>query len=66
MDQPIPSYLLALAVGNVEFRSVGEHTGVYATPDLIDAAEYEFSEMEEYLLLQKHFMANIDGSDMIY
>ena len=50
MDQPIPSYLLALAVGDVEFRSVGEHTGVYATPDLIDAAEYEFSEMEELLI----------------
>lgn len=50
MDQPIPSYLLALAVGDVEFRSVGEHTGVYATPDLIDAAEYEFSEMEDLLI----------------
>ena len=50
MDQPIPSYLLALAVGDVEFRSVGEHTGVYAIPDLIDAAEYEFSEMEELLI----------------
>tara|TARA_B110000444_G_C18833773_1_gene594766 strand:+ start:132 stop:2015 length:1884 start_codon:yes stop_codon:yes gene_type:complete len=50
MNQPIPSYLLALAVGDVEFRAVGEHTGVYATPDLIDAAEYEFSEMEELLI----------------
>jgi leukotriene-A4 hydrolase len=50
MAQPIPSYLLALAVGNVEFRSVGEHTGVYATPDLIDAAEYEFGEMEQLLV----------------
>jgi leukotriene-A4 hydrolase len=50
MNQPIPSYLLALAVGDVEFRSVGEHTGVYATSDLIDAAEYEFSEMEEMLV----------------
>ena len=50
MDQPIPSYLLALAVGDVEFRSVGEHTGVYATPDLIDKAEYEFAEMEDLLV----------------
>ena len=50
MNQPIPSYLLALAVGDVEFRSVGEHTGVYATPDLIDAAEYEFAEMEQLLV----------------
>ena len=50
MDQPIPSYLLALAVGNVEFRSVGEHTGVYAVPELIDAAAYEFAEMEALLV----------------
>ncbi|MGB1384100.1 MAG: M1 family metallopeptidase [Flavobacteriales bacterium] len=50
MNQPIPSYLLALAVGDVEFRSVGEHTGVYATPDLIDDAEYEFAEMEDMLV----------------
>ncbi len=50
MNQPIPSYLLALAVGDVEFRSVGAHTGVYATPDLIDAAEYEFAEMEDMLV----------------
>ena len=50
MDQPIPSYLLALAVGNVEFRSVGAHTGVYAVPELIDAAAYEFAEMEELLV----------------
>ena len=50
MDQPIPSYLLALAVGDVEFRSVGEHTGVYATPDLIEAAAYEFAEMEDMLV----------------
>ena len=50
MEQPIPSYLLALAVGDVEFRSVGAHTGVYATSDLIDAAEYEFAEMEDMLV----------------
>jgi hypothetical protein len=50
MDQKIPSYLLALAVGNVEFRSVGAHTGVYAVPELIEAAAYEFAEMEDLLV----------------
>ena len=50
MDQPIPSYLMALAVGNVEFRAVGPHTGVYAVPELIDASEYEFGEMENLLV----------------
>lgn len=50
MSQPIPSYLLALAVGDVEFRSVGAHTGVYAVPELIEAAAAEFSEMEDLLV----------------
>lgn len=50
MNQPIPSYLLALAVGDVEFREVGPHTGVYAISDLIDAAAYEFAEMENLLV----------------
>ena len=50
MEQPIPAYLLALAVGEVEYRSVGDRCAVYATPDLIDKAAYEFAEMEQLLL----------------
>lgn len=50
MNSPIPSYLMALAVGNVEFRSLGERTGVYAVPSLIEKASWEFAEMESLLL----------------
>lgn len=50
MEQPIPSYLMALAAGNVEFRPIGERCGVYAVPELIDAAEYEFAETEDMLI----------------
>ena len=35
MPQPIPSYLLALAVGDLEFRPLGPQTGVYAEPALV-------------------------------
>lgn len=49
MDKPIPSYLMALAVGDVEFRTIGERTGVYAIPSLIDAAEKEFEDMQTML-----------------
>ncbi|MFZ4785437.1 MAG: M1 family aminopeptidase/hydrolase, partial [Flavobacteriales bacterium] len=49
MDKPIPSYLLALAVGDVEFQSIGDRTGVYATPNVIDAAAYEFEDMQKML-----------------
>ena len=50
MEQPIPAYLLALAAGQVEYRDVGERCAVYAVPELIDAAAYEFGEMEQLLL----------------
>lgn len=50
MAQPIPAYLLALAVGQVEYRSVGERCAVYAVPELIEDAAYEFAEMEQLLL----------------
>ena len=35
MTQPIPSYLLALAVGDLEFRPLGERAGVYAEPAMV-------------------------------
>lgn len=47
MPQPIPAYLLALAVGDLEFRSMGPRTGVYAEPSVVEAAADEFAETEE-------------------
>ncbi|MFM7105774.1 MAG: aminopeptidase, partial [Flavobacteriales bacterium] len=38
MPQPIPAYLMALAVGDIAFKSTGPRTGVYAIPETIDAA----------------------------
>src|SRR5690606_20067972 len=35
MEIPIPAYLLALAVGDFEFRPLGNRTGVYAEPGMI-------------------------------
>ena len=49
MEQPIPSYLLALAVGDLKFAEIGKRTGVYAEPDVINSAVYELSEMEDML-----------------
>lgn len=50
MNQPIPAYLMALAVGDLVFEPVGERTGVYAEPEMIDEAAYEFAEMEDMLI----------------
>ena len=46
MPQKIPSYLVALGVGDLEFRSLGPRTGIYAEPSLIAKAEYEFADTE--------------------
>lgn len=43
MPQPIAPYLVALAVGDVEYRAIDHRTGVYAEPGMIDAASWEFA-----------------------
>jgi aminopeptidase N len=49
MTKPVPAYLIALAAGNLTFKSVGQNTGVYAEPETIDFAAEEFSDMENML-----------------
>jgi leukotriene A-4 hydrolase/aminopeptidase len=49
MDKPIPSYLIALAVGDLAFRPTGPRTGVWAEPPVVDKAANEFSDMENML-----------------
>ncbi len=49
MPQPIPPYLIALAVGELEFKAMGERTGVYAEQEILDAATAEFADTEAML-----------------
>lgn len=49
MDQPIPSYLMALVVGNFDFVKIGERTGVYAESEILEDCAYEFAGMEKML-----------------
>jgi aminopeptidase N len=49
MPQPIPSYLLALAVGDLDFRVIGPRTGVWAEPGKVAAAAQEFEDAEAML-----------------
>ncbi len=49
MPQPIPAYLLAIAVGNLYFAPLGEDTGVYTEPELLDASAYEFANTQDML-----------------
>jgi aminopeptidase N len=46
MPQPIPAYLLAIAAGNLYFAEIGEDTGVYAEPELLEASAFEFADTQ--------------------
>lgn len=49
MPQPIPAYLLALSVGYVDFVPLGDRSGVYAEPSVLDGAAYEFADLEKMI-----------------
>ena len=50
MKQAIPPYLIALAAGDLEFRAVGERSGVYAEPGMIDRSAKELEDMESMII----------------
>jgi leukotriene-A4 hydrolase len=47
MSEPIPSYLIALAVGDLAFKSMGKRTGVYAERPVAERAAAEFIDTEK-------------------
>lgn len=51
MEQPIPPYLFAFAVGEIGYREVGPRTRVYAesVPSVLDAAAREFAGTEDMI-----------------
>jgi leukotriene A-4 hydrolase/aminopeptidase len=49
MKQPIASYLLALAVGDVSFKPISNRSGIYAEPSLVDTAAWEFADLEKMI-----------------
>jgi hypothetical protein len=46
MQQSIPSYLMALAIGELEFRPLGPRSGVYAEPSVVEQAAWELADTE--------------------
>jgi leukotriene-A4 hydrolase len=49
MDLPVPSYLVALAVGRLEFAELGPRTGVWAEPSVLVGARSELGDLERML-----------------
>ena len=46
MAQPIPAYLMALAVGDLAFAPLSGRTGIYAEPATLPTATHEFADLE--------------------
>jgi leukotriene-A4 hydrolase len=49
MPQAIPSYLLAIAAGDLVFKPLGERAGVWTEPQTIDKAVAEFADTEKMI-----------------
>jgi aminopeptidase N len=47
MPNPIPSYLMAIAIGDLDFRSLGKRKGVYAEPSVLPKAAKELEDTEK-------------------
>lgn len=45
MKKPIPAYLIALAVGNLDFKKIDKRTGIYAEPEVLNKAVFEFADL---------------------
>jgi aminopeptidase N len=49
MKQPIPSYLIAFAIGDLAFRPLSDRTGVWTEPSRLDAAAAELEDLPKML-----------------
>ena len=47
--RPIPSYLMALAVGDLQFKALSKNTGVYAAPNQVEKCANEFIDLPKML-----------------
>ena len=49
MPQPIPSYLMAIAAGDLVFKPISARSGVWAEPAMVDKATKEFEDTEKMI-----------------
>ena len=49
MPQAIPAYLIAIGVGDLEFKAMSEQTGIYAEHYILDRAVAEFDDTQKMI-----------------
>lgn len=67
MEQPVPPYLFAFAVGELDNREVGPRTRVYAeaVPHVLDSAGREFAGSEDMIREGERFLDPMSGRGLI-
>ena len=60
MDQPIPPYLFAFAVGDLAARDIGPRSRVWAEPSLVDKAAWEFDGVENMIARAESLFGSYD------
>ncbi len=67
MPQAIPTYLIALAVGNLDSRALSPRSRVWAEPATVEAAAHEFAEIEDMITRAEELFGSYewDRYDMI-
>ena len=53
---PVPSYLIALAIGNLKSKSVGKVCAVWSEPEILDECAKEFEDTEKFLESAESFL----------
>jgi len=52
----IPTYLLALVVGNLKGVQIGPRTTVWSEPEYVDKAAYEFADTEKFIQVAEDYL----------
>lgn len=60
MAQPIPAYLIALAIGDIEYKAISDRTGVYAEKSMIEKVHTEFSDMDKMVFAAENLYGAYD------
>ncbi|CAI2361203.1 unnamed protein product [Moneuplotes crassus] len=60
LDVPIPSYLIALVAGDLEYKKLGRNTGVITEPVFMKACVDELSELQDSLDVAESFLTEYE------
>lgn len=52
----IPTYLIAIAVGNLAEREIGPRSSVWSEPEVVDAAAWEFEDTEKFICIAEELL----------